>query len=131
TYQKIEFHYTWEEMVHLWRKIRALGTTFNQIATCLEHWQPNLIQDDAKFSYIPFRNGVLKISAKSFKLIKYSELKQQLWKETILPRDFKYTQEVGMFEEFFANVCGRGKTRKERVKHESYKRAVWYFGYML
>lgn len=131
TYNKTEFHFTWEEMVHLWRKIRALSTTFNQIATCLEHWKPDLLQDDAKFSYIPFRNGVVKIDSKGQKLIQYSTIKQQIWKEQILPREYKYTQEVGMFEDFFANVCGRGNNRKERIKHESYKRSLWYFGYML
>jgi len=30
TYKTIEFNFSWEEIVHLWRLIRAQGTTYNQ-----------------------------------------------------------------------------------------------------
>lgn len=131
TYNKTEFNFSWEEIAHLWREIRALNTTFNQVASSLDHWQPNLLKDNSTTSYIPYQNGVLKITKDKIELVEYAKLEYQIWRERILPRDFKYTDKKGMFEDFFANVCGRGKDYKQRVKSEHYKRAQWYFGYML
>lgn len=131
TYKKLEFYFSWEELVHLWRQVRAQGTTYNQIASSLEHWQPNLLQDTAVDSFVPYRNGVVHVNKKQIKLIPYDQLKQQIWKERILPRDFKYTEKKGMFEDFFANVCGRGEQYKDRIKSPMYKRSLWYYGYML
>lgn len=131
SYKQVMYEFSWEELVHLWREVRAQGTTFNQIATCLEHWVPNLLSDDNTYSYIPYKNGVVRVSGKGHVILPYSGLKQQIWKEHILPRDFKFVPNVGMFEEFFANVCGRGKNRAERIKSPTYKRSLWYYGYML
>lgn len=131
TYKKLEFHFSWEELAHLWRTIRGYSTTYNQVSSGLEHWEPDLLKDTATDSYIPYRNGVLHVSAKKIELIPYEKIGRQIWKERILPRDFVYTDKRGMFEEFFANVCGRGKDYKSRVGTEHYKRALWYYGYML
>jgi len=141
TYRKLEFHFSMEELVHLWRRIRAFGTTYNQITASLEHWQPNLLKDTPTESYIPYMNGVLRITAKDYKLFPYSRLKcgacklqgfctiecsslnKQVWKERILPREFEYVKEAGMFEHFFQNVTGPSKENRDR--------AMWYYGYML
>jgi hypothetical protein len=131
TYANQEWKFSWEEIAHEWRKIRGNSNTFNQIATCLEHWQPKLLRDGMHISYIPYKNGVVEINAQGKRLLPYSSITSQIWKDQILPREFKYTQEVGMFEEFFANVCGRGGNRKEIIKSERYKRSLWYFGYAL
>lgn len=131
TYKKLEFNFSWEEIVHLWRVIRAMGTTYNQISSSLEHWVPNLLCDSATESFIPYLNGVVKVTAKKCELIKYASLNQQIWKERILPREFKYEAKAGMFEHFFANVMGRGKDAKSRRASEHFQRALWYFGYML
>lgn len=149
-FQEQEFSFSWEELVLSWRRIRGYATTWNQIAASLTHWEPNLLKDTAEVSFIPYLNGILKITAKDFELIPYDKTRceecnlkklcnpasckkpnQQIWKERILPREFKYVKQGGMFEEFFANVTGRGKTLKERVKSSLYNRALWYFGYML
>lgn len=131
SYMKIEYTFSWEELVHLWRSIRAQGTTYNQITASLEHWKPNLLRDTAVDSFIPYQNGVLHVSANKIQLLPYNAIPQQIWKERILPRPFTYVEKPGMFEEFFANVCGRGKDRKQRIASEQYKRALWYYGYML
>lgn len=130
-YAKVEYHYGWEEIVHLWREKRAMSTTYNQIAASLEHWQPNLLKDSADTSFVPYRNGVVVVTNKGIDLKPYKTLKQQIWKERILPRDYKHTDKRGMFEDFFANVMGRGKTVELKRKSEHYRRALWYFGYML
>jgi hypothetical protein len=126
---KFEFHYT--ELTHLWKKLLAPSSMQNQIAASLRLWEPNLLKDTATESYVPYLNGVVRVSATEIRLLPYKELAVQIWADRILSRDYKYVKEVGMFEEFFANVCGRGSTRKERIATEEYKRATWYFGYML
>lgn len=132
TYKKTEFHFSWEELVHLWRKIRGQSSIYNQIAASLSHWKDDqILKDTAKDSYIPYLNGVVHVNAKTIELLPYSKIGAQIWKERILPREFKLAKKMGMFEHFFANVCGRGKDLKQRMASEPYKRALWYYGYML
>lgn len=131
SYKETIYRFSWEEIVHLWRTIRAYGTTANQIGAALEHWTPNLLNDTATISYVPYRNGVVRVTKEEIKLLPYEQLDKQIWKERILPRNFSYTAKVGMFEEFFENVCGRGDSSKQRRASEYFKRALWYFGYML
>lgn len=130
-YGGIEYFFGWEELAHLWREFRGQSSIYNQIAAGLDHWQPNLLVDGPNQSYIPFKNGLLSITNKDRKLIAYNQIDRQIWKERLLPRDYAYTAEPGMFEEFFINVCGRGEKRAERIKTDHFKRAMWYFGYML
>lgn len=153
TYKGTEFRFSWEEIVHLWRQIRAQGTTYNQISSSLDHWTPNLLADTATESFIPYLNGIVKVTAKNIELIPYGQLRcqgckvknacdkkatnvckeptPQIWKERILQRNFTYIAKPGMFEDFFANVMGRGDTPKTRIASPHYKKALWYFGYML
>jgi hypothetical protein len=129
----MEFTFSWEEIALLWREIRGQSNTFNQIATCLEHWQPKFLRDTVDTSYIPYRNGVVQVTAKEIKLLAYKDVHFHIWKERILPREFKYVKERGMFEQFFNNVCGgaNGKKKTTVAIDDKFKRAVWYFGYML
>jgi hypothetical protein len=131
SYKGLEFKYSWEELAHLWRTIRSYATTRAQIADSLEHWKPNLLRDTADTSYIPYRNGVLTVTKEKIFLQPYKAIEMQIWKERILPREFSYSTKRGMFEEFFVNVSGRGKDEKQKIASEHYKRALWYYGYML
>jgi hypothetical protein len=123
SYQQVEYNFSWEELSHLWREIRAQGNINQQIAASLNHWVPDLLKDEPGASYIPYLNGVVQVTDKGTDLLSYSRIKQHIWRERILPREFKYTPKKGMFEEFFANVTGPDKS--------SLLRAQWYYGYML
>lgn len=131
TYKGTEYLFPWEEIAHKWREIRANSNTHNQLAASLTHWEPNLLCDTVDASFIPYRNGVLKVTAKAMDLLPYAEMKQQIWRDRILPRNFTYFKEAGMYEQFFLNVTGSGKEDKEKRKSPNYLRAVWYYGYML
>lgn len=131
TYKEVTYEFSWEDIAHRWREIRALSTTATQITASLTHWLPNLLKDEATISYIPYQNGVVEVSAKAIRVKHYKELHAQVWKERILPRDFIYRKERGMFEDFFINVMGRGDKLEHRQKSENFRRAVWYYGYML
>lgn len=129
-YKGQNYEFNWEELVHLWRHIRAQGATYNQISSSLSHWVPNMLKDTAAEAYVPYRNGVVKVTSQGLGIMAYSNINQQIWKERILPREFKYVKEPGMFEQFFINVTGRG-TDNKRKKSLDFLRALWYFGYML
>jgi hypothetical protein len=131
TYRDVEYRFSWEDVVHKWREIRALSTTGTQISASLKHWHPLILKDRPNESYIPYQNGVVVVNAKSIELKQYKDVEGQVWRERILPRNFRVAKRIGMFEQFFANVMGRGHSHKERIKSDSYKRAVWYYGYML
>lgn len=131
TYNSLEFNFSWEELAYLWRKNRGSNSFYNQIPASLTHWMPNLLKDNATESFIPYLNGVLKVTKNKTELIPYGKIQMQIWRERILPREYKYTTTKGMFEIFFENVCGRGNNNRARVISEHYKRSLWYFGYML
>lgn len=131
TYKETKFNFSWEDIAHRWREIRALSTTGTQISASLKHWNPNLLKDLAHESFVPYRNGVVCVTGKNRKIVPYKKLHAQVWRERILPRDFKEIKTKGMFEVFFANVMGRGDTYAQRTRSKEYLRALWYYGYML
>lgn len=131
SYKGTEYNFNWADLIHLWRKIRAQGTTHNQIASSVTIWQPNLLHDSATISYVPYLNGVLTVTGKRVEMVPYSKLKFQIWKERILPRKYLHNRFAGMFEEFFINVTGRGITHKEKKKSKEFHNAFWSLGYML
>lgn len=130
-YKQVEYHFSWEELAHFWREQRASSSMYNQVTASLNHWQPDILKDTAEEAYIPYANGVVKVTAKDCKLIPYKLLKQQIWKERILPRSWVYSKKQGMFEQFFINVMGRGKGLRQKLSSPTLKRSLWYYGYIL
>lgn len=131
TYQNEEFFFSWEDIYHLWKVIKSGSNIHNTIPSDVVFWKPNLLKDTVTESFIPYQNGVVKVSAKKIELLPYGKLNYEIWKERILPRNYSPNLKTGMFEKFFANVMGRGKDYNSKIKSEEYKRALWYFGYML
>lgn len=131
SYKGVTYNMSWEELSYTWYKARASSTMHNQVASSVMTWIPNLLKDSADTSYLPYRNGVLKLSCKTRELVPYHRMTMQIWKEHILPRDFVYDKQPGMFEEFFINVMGRGDNRKLRRQSKQYWDSLWAYGYML
>lgn len=130
-YQGTEFPFSWEEIAHRWRQLRAQSSMQNQIQASLSHWVPNLLKDTSTESYVPYRNGVAIVNAKGVVVQPYYKIGAQIWEDRIIQRDFKIDRTMGMFEEFFANVMGRGPNVKNRRRSKEFNRARWYYGYML
>jgi hypothetical protein len=131
TYGEAPYKFSWEELALKWRETRGNSSLSAQIAAGLDWWVPNLLEDLPTTSFIPYANGVLAVDKNGPKLLPYKEIKQEVWKERILPREFKYVKSKGMFEDFYLNLFGRGNTKSAQIRSESYARAIWYFGYML
>lgn len=131
TYGEVPYKFPWEEIALKWREARGNSNMGAQISSSLSHWEPNILRDTVDTSYIPYRNGVVEVTSKTVKILSYKSLPFQIWKERILPREFKYVKTGGMFADFWLNVFGRGKSTREKISSLSYQRALWYYGYSL
>ena len=63
-----------------------------------------LMRDDRKVSYLYFANGVLKVSAETTELLKYSELAGCVFARHIKDFDYKEMNEDGVFGEFIDKI---------------------------
>lgn len=124
TYKGEQYSFSWEDVYYLWSVIKMGSGIYNAISTNVAFWVPNLIADTPTVSYVPYLNGVVEITGKSINVTPYSALKHEIWKDEILPRNYKPAKKAGMFEIFFADVMGK-------LGSEEYRRALWYYGYML
>lgn len=130
-YKDTEYKFSVEDLLYRWMEIRAQGTTANQISAAIPIWVPNLLKDTVHESFIPYKNGVVRVDKATIRLVPYSQMTAQIWRERILNRDYKLDRTRGMFEEFFANVLGKGNNLKQRSRSPEFKRNVWYYGYIL
>lgn len=119
---EITFKFSWEELALKFRELRAQSTIAAQIAASLTHWSPNLLEDKPDESYVPYRNGIAVVNKSGIKLVPYGSLPYQIWKQQVLPRDFKLVKKKGHFETFLRNVF---------PNKEELSRAIWYYGYVL
>lgn len=130
-YKDMMYKFSVEDLLYRWMEIRAQGTTANQINAAIPVWVPNLLKDTMHESFIPYKNGVVRVDKNAIRLVPYSQMTAQIWRERILNRDYRLDRTRGMFEEFFANVLGKGANLKHRSRSPEFKRSVWYYGYML
>lgn len=130
-YKDQEYKFAVEDLLYRWRELRAGAGMVNQITASLPFWLPNILKDTPSESFVPYRNGVVVVTKDGIRLTPYRDMKAQIWRERILPREYKQSRTRGMFEDFFANVFGRGETAKARLRSPEFKRALWYYGYIL
>jgi hypothetical protein len=65
-----------------------------------------MLKDDIKNCYIPFKNGVVNITKNEFKIIPYLDVEGYIWENQIINRNFKnITEGKTDFESFVKKVC--------------------------
>jgi len=86
------------------------------------HTKP-VLRDTREFSYFPFLNGIVKISAKAIITIPYSDLHEYcIWREHIVNWNYTETDYTGChFEQFLINV-----TNKDQERFLSFLSAIGY-----
>jgi len=72
---------------------------------------PDVLRDTEVESFIPFTNGLLRITKDSRRLVPYSEFKKYIWKDHVIDREIAWTDEKSDFEEFCFNAMGRNEQR--------------------
>jgi hypothetical protein len=115
------------------KNVRKIETSvINLLKDYSKHINQKEIRDDKDFSYVFYRNGVLKIDSLGKTLVSYSDLDGYVWEEKILERDYVEIKEKSKFETFVEKICTSiDEFDKEEFKNENFKSAKSILGYLL
>lgn len=70
-----------------------------------------LLQDTKHICYIPFKNGVVKITKSKIDLLSYVDIDGFIWKEQIVNRDYEKSNTDTDFKNFFTKICNNDESR--------------------
>jgi len=77
----------------------------------------DLLKDDAKAAYFPFKNGIVKIDAQGFKLMSYGEVGHVVWQSQVIDFDidvdFDFAEDLCEFWKFMNMVSGNDESNVE------------------
>ncbi len=75
----------------------------------------DVFEDDHKSAYIKFLNGVVKVTAGGVDMVNYKDLKDKgaIWESHILPRNFRWNENKGLFETFAEKSLSRKSPKKD------------------
>jgi hypothetical protein len=76
----------------------------DQFLTLLKSIDVKILQDTKDTAFIPFLNGVLKISKNNTQLISYIDINGFIWERQIIQRNWKQTEAI---DNDFADLCHR------------------------
>jgi hypothetical protein len=76
-----------------------------------------MLEDDEKTSYIPFKNGVVKVDKNKYELLSYLDVEGYIWEKQIIQRNFKKVDFIKSdFEDFVYKVSACDKDRYLSLK---------------
>jgi len=77
----------------------------------------DLLKDNAKAAYFPFKNGIVKIDAQGFKLMSYGEVGHVVWQSQVIDFDidvdFDFAEDLCEFWKFMNMVAGNDENNVE------------------
>ncbi len=82
-----------------------------QYLSMLDDIKVQLLKDTANIAYIPFANGVVKISKKRIELLSYVDIDGYIWKEQIVNRDYVKSNATTDFYDFITKICNNSQDR--------------------
>jgi hypothetical protein len=88
---------------------RCVDSLFSKnLLECLPRFVPDMLKDTREECYLPFKNGVVKITAAGGELVPYDQTGKQVWKNAIIGYDIVIDDDVAYSEwsRFYACVCG-------------------------
>jgi hypothetical protein len=72
----------------------------------------NMLQDDKNISYLPFRNGVVKVEKDKIELLNYIDVDGYIWERQIIDFDFNPIKEhKNDFQDFISKITNKDKER--------------------
>ena len=84
---------------------RNINAYFSQTLERLRPYDKIVIQQDTKTQkFLYFNNTVVEVSKQGIKTIPYKNLPGNIWKSSIILRDFYYTETKGDFETFCEDI---------------------------
>lgn len=95
---------------------RNINAYFSQTMERLRPHDKIVIQQDTKTQkYFYFNNTAVEVSKQGIETIPYKRLDGNIWKSSIIPRDFSYTETKGDFETFCEDICSNDPERKKSL----------------
>jgi hypothetical protein len=78
----------------------------------LESIDMRILQDSRYVSYIPFTNGVVKVTKDEVKLLSYIDIDGYIWKEQIINRNYSHiAKHANNFKDFVSKVSNQDEER--------------------
>lgn len=80
----------------------------------IDRAEPDFLKDTKDIAYLPFRNGVVVITADKISLLPYAEVKQHLWRDSIIDFDIELnnSSRSGEWYKFYSCICGNDDPSK-------------------
>jgi len=77
----------------------------------------NMLCDNKNTSYIPYKNGVVKITKNKVELLNYIDVNGYIWENQIINRDFEFINDYSNdFQDFIGKVCNNDKSRIDALE---------------
>jgi hypothetical protein len=70
-----------------------------------------LLKDTKHIAYIPFKNGVVKVTKSKIELMSYVDIDGFIWKGQIVPREYHKGEAKTDFQDFVSKICHNDSSR--------------------
>jgi hypothetical protein len=80
----------------------------------IDHANVDFLKDTKDTAYLPFKNGVVVITQEKISLLPYSEVKQHIWKDSVIDFDIELnnSSRSGEWYKFYSCICGSDDPEK-------------------
>jgi hypothetical protein len=102
-----------KKLLNVWNYAAKSTELFNsKFLNMIESVYLKMLQDDKETSYIPFKNGVVKVTKNEIELLNYIDVEGYIWENQILERDFvKIDNFTNDFQNFISKITNSDKQR--------------------
>lgn len=70
-----------------------------------------LLKDTKNTAYIPFKNGVVKVTKGKIEIMSYVDIEGYIWRGQIVPREFQKSEPSSDFKDFVSKICNNQDER--------------------
>jgi hypothetical protein len=83
----------------------------DQYLAMLDEINVELLKDTKTTAFVPFSNGVVKITKAKIELLSYVDIDGFIWKGQIVPREYYKSDTTTDFKDFVAKICDNDSSR--------------------
>ena len=94
------------ELINIWNYCSKSTQLFQENhLNMIDSIHLKMLTDEKDISYIPFKNGVVKVSKDNIELLNYIDVNGYIWENQIIQRDFKFSEDdKNDFKDFISKV---------------------------
>jgi len=111
-------HLLQKELINVWNYCSKSPYLFNEShLNMIDSIALRMLMDDKDNSFIPFINGVVKVSKNNVELLPYFDVNGYVWENQIIQRKFEVSDNFkNDFQDFVSKVSNSDKTRIESLE---------------